>query len=131
MRKLIVPALAALLVTGCGLTYRQPIYQGSLLDEQAVEQLQAGMGRQQVLGLLGSPSIADPFHQDRWDYTASERTGRRGHVETRNLTLWFEGDTLARWDGDYFPKRDAELVTEVRNAFGPNLPRDDKARRRR
>ena len=130
MRKLIVPALAALLVTGCGITYRQPIYQGSLLQESAVEQLQAGMARQQVLGLLGTPSIADPFHHDRWDYTASQRTGRRGHVETRNLTLWFENDALARWEGDYFPERDAELVNEVRRAFGPNLPREGNQRRR-
>lgn len=124
MRKLIVPALIALLVTGCGITYRQPIYQGSLLDPAAVEQLQAGMSRQQVLGLLGTPSVADPFHQDRWDYTALERTGRRGNVETRNFTLRFQGDALASWDGDYFPKRDAERVTEMTRSFGPNLPRE-------
>jgi len=130
MRKLIVPALAALLVSGCGIIYRQPIYQGSLLDPAAVGQLQAGMTRQQVLGLIGTPSVADPFHHDRWDYTASERTGRRGNVETRNLTLWFEDGALARWDGEYFPDRDAELVTEVRRSFGPNLPRERNERRR-
>lgn len=129
MRKLIVPALAALLVTGCGIVYHQPIYQGSLLDESSVEQLQAGMSRQQVLGLLGTPSVADPFHHDRWDYTASQRTGRRGNVEIKNLTLWFEDNTLARWDGEYFPDRDAELVTDVRRAFGPNLPRERNNRR--
>ncbi|MGO1540610.1 MAG: outer membrane protein assembly factor BamE [Luteimonas sp.] len=128
MRKLIVPALAALLVAGCGITYRQPIYQGSLLDESSVEQLQAGMSRQQVLGLLGTPSVADPFHHDRWDYTASQRTGRRGNVEIKNLTLWFENNTLARWDGEYFPDRDAELVNDVRRAFGPNLPRERNRR---
>ena len=84
----------------------------------------------QALGLLGTPSIADPFHQDRWDYTASERTGRRGAAEVKNLTLWFENDALARWEGDYFPERDAELVNEVRRAFGPNLPRERNQRRR-
>ncbi len=130
MRKLIVPVLAALLVAGCGLAYRQPIYQGSLLDDAAVEQLEAGMGRQQVLGLLGSPSIADPFHKDRWDYTASERTGRRGSAEVKNLTLWFENEALVRWEGEYFPDRDDELVGEVRRAFGPNLPRDRNQRGR-
>ena len=129
MRKLIVPALAALLVTGCGLTYRQPIYQGSLLQSSAVEQLQAGMSRQQVLALIGTPSVADPFHQDRWDYTASERTGRRGRTEVKNLTLWFEDNALARWDGDYFPERDAELVDDVRRSFGHNLPRERNNRR--
>ena len=32
------------------------------------------MTKQQVQALLGTPSIADPFHHDRWDYVASERT---------------------------------------------------------
>lgn len=128
MRKLIVPALAALLITGCGLTYRQPIYQGSLLDESAIEQLQPGMNKQQVMMLLGTPSIADPFHQDRWDYTASQRTGRRGDTEVRNLTVWFENNAVARWEGDHFPERDAELVQEVRRSFGHNLPRERKRR---
>lgn len=130
MRKLILPALAALLVAGCGIVYHQPIYQGSLLEPAAVEQLQAGMSRQQVLGLIGTPSVADPFHQDRWDYVASERTGRRGHTEVKTLTLWFEDNALARWEGEYFPERDAELVSDVRRAFGPNLPREKNNRRR-
>lgn len=128
MRKLLVPALAAFLVAGCGLAYRQPIYQGSLLKASAVEQLQAGMPRQQVMALLGTPSVADPFHHDRWDYTASERTGRVGRTEVKNLTLWFEGDTLARWEGEYFPEQDQELVNDVRRAFGGNLPRERRRR---
>lgn len=130
MRALIVPALAALLTTGCGLVYRQPVYQGSLVQPSSVEQLQAGMNRQQVLALLGTPSIQDPFHHDRWDYTASERVGRTGDTEVRNLVLHFEGDTLARWEGDHFPNRDKELIGDVRRQFGPNLPRQNNQRRR-
>ncbi|MEZ0470159.1 outer membrane protein assembly factor BamE [Luteimonas salinilitoris] len=130
MRKLLLPLVLASAVAGCGIIYKQPIYQGSLLEESAVEQLQAGMDKQQVMALLGSPSIADPFHQQRWDYTASQRTGRRGRTEIKNLTLWFESDTLARWDGEYFPEQDEALATEVRRVFGPNLPRDRDQRRR-
>lgn len=130
MRKLLLPLVLASAVAGCGIIYKQPIYQGSLLEESAVEQLQAGMDKQQVMALLGSPSIADPFHQQRWDYTASQRTGRRGRTEIKNLTLWFESDTLARWDGEYFPEQDEALAAEVRRVFGPNLPRDRDQRRR-
>src|SRR5690606_8933744 len=125
MRKLIVPALVALLATGCGFTYRQPIYQGNLLDPDSVAQLQAGMSRQQVEALLGTPSSQDPFHHARWDYTSAERVGRVGKAEVRNLVLYFEGDSLARWEGDYFPDRDKELIRDVRRQFGPNLPRED------
>lgn len=121
---LVLTLLAALLSTGCGMLYRQPIYQGNLLEPAAVEQLQAGMDRQQVQALLGTPSISDPFHHDRWDYVATQRTNRRGTVEVRNFTLWFEGDRLVRWDGDYFPEQDAALADSARSQFGPNLARD-------
>ena len=123
MHKLIVPALAACLAAGCGITYKQPIYQGTLISPDNVGQLQVGMSRQQVEALLGTPSIRDPFHHDRWDYTATERTGRRGRVEKRNFVVHFEGDAVSRWEGDYFPDRDQELIKDVRKQFGPNLAR--------
>jgi len=128
MHKLIVPALVAVLATGCSFVYRQPIYQGTLVSPESVEQLRVGMNRQQVSALLGTPSVQDPFHHDRWDYTATERVGRTGGTEVHNLVLFFEGDSLARWEGDYFPDRDKELIGNVRRQFGPNLPRDSKRR---
>lgn len=128
MRKLLIPALVALMVSGCGIVYRQPIYQGNLLEASAVDQLQAGMSKQQVIGLLGSPSIADPFHNQRWDYTSTQRTSRTGPVERRNLVLYFENDALVRWDGDYFPEQDEQLAKDLRRAFGPNLAKDKKGR---
>ena len=127
-RQLVALLLAALFCSGCGLLYRQPIYQGNLLDTAAVEQLQAGMSKQQVQALLGTPSITDPFHEDRWDYVATQRTDRRGEVEVRNFTLWFEGDRLVRWDGEHFPEQDEELANNARRQFGPNLARDKDER---
>ena len=131
MRKLpsVVLAIAlASAISGCGILYKQPIYQGNLIEKAAADQLQAGMSKQQVMTLLGTPSIADPFHHERWDYTASERTGRRGNVEIKNLTLWFEGDALAKWDGEYFPEQD-EALAEKMARFG-NLAKDKKKKGR-
>lgn len=128
MRQLLLALLIALITAGCGVLYRQPIYQGNLIEKSAVEQLQPGMDRRQVLVLIGSPSIADPFHKERWDYVASQRTGRVGRTEVKTLTLWFEGDTLASWEGEYFPEQDSELAAEMRK-FG-NLPKDKKKQRR-
>jgi outer membrane protein assembly factor BamE len=126
MRKAFTLALAALLMTGCGIVYRQPVFQGNLLESKNVEQLKEGMSRQQVFSLLGSPPVADPFHQDRWDYVATERR-RVGKTEIKTLTLHFEGDALARWEGEYFPEADKALSAEMRR-FG-NLARDkDKPR---
>lgn len=131
MRKLLLVLIVALSTAGCGILYRQPIYQGNLLEKTNVDQLQAGMSRQQVLVLLGTPSIEDPFHHDRWDYTASQRVGRVGRTEIKNLTLYFEGDTLARWEGDYFPEQDEELAKAAPKQFGRNLAKDKDKKRRR
>ena len=130
MRKLLVILLATLLVSGCGLLYRQPVFQGNLLDKTAVDQLQAGMDRQQVMVLLGTPSIRDPFHHDRWDYVASQRIGRTGKPEVKTMTLWFENGQLSRWEGEYFPEQDSELSRNAIRYFGPNLAKDKNKRRR-
>lgn len=130
MRKLLLLLLATLLVSGCGLLYRQPIFQGNLLDKTAVDQLQAGMDRQQVMVLLGTPSIRDPFHHDRWDYVASQRIGRTGKPEVKVMTLWFENGQLSRWEGEYFPEQDSELSRNAIRYFGPNLAKDKNKRRR-
>ncbi len=120
-----VAASIALVIASCGIVYKQPIYQGNLIDKAAADQLQAGMSKAQVQTLLGTPSIADPFHHDRWDYTASERTDRVGHVEIKNLTVWFQDDQVSKWEGDYFPEQDQALARSVVQKFGPNLSKDD------
>lgn len=124
MRKFLLVALLASAVAGCGILYKQPIYQGNLIEKTAADQLQAGMSKQQVETLLGTPSIQDPFHHDRWDYTASERTNRVGHVDIKDLTLWFENDALVKWEGSYFPEQDDELSRKMAR-FG-NLAKDKK-----
>lgn len=125
MRKNVLLAAAmALTVAGCGVIYRQPIYQGNLMDKAAVDQLAAGMTKDQVQALLGSPSIADPFHHDRWDYTSSEQVKRVGKPDVRNFTVYFENDAVTRWEGDYFPEQDNELAKRM-SRFG-NLAKDKK-----
>ena len=129
MRKFLLVAVLASATAGCGILYKQPIYQGNLIEKTAVDQLQVGQSKQQVQSLLGSPSIADPFHADRWAYTASNRTNRRGTTEIKNLTLVFNGDTLASWEGEYFPEADLQLSRDVRK-FGPNRAKEKKKGRR-
>ena len=123
-------ASMALATASCGILYKQPIYQGNLIDKAAADQLQVGMTQQQVQTLLGTPSIADPFHRDRWDYTASERTDRVGHIEIKNLTVWFANGMVSKWEGDYFPEQDEALARSVIKKFGPNLSKDDKKKKK-
>ena len=123
MRKLALFILTVALASGCSAIYRQPVFEGNLLDKEHVDQLKQGMTRDQVVALIGTPAVSDPFHQQRWDYVA---TARRGHrkAEIKDLTLWFEGDTLSKWEGDYFPEQDEALAHEMAR-FG-NLAKDKK-----
>ena len=131
MRKLLLVLSIALVTSGCGILYKQPIYQGNLLEKSAIDQLQAGMTKQQVQLLLGSPSIEDPFHHDRWDYTATQRTGRLARTEKKNLVLYFENDTLTRWDGNYFPEQDEQIAKAAPKQFGRNLAKEKDKKKRR
>lgn len=124
MRRILLPVLLATAVSGCGIVYRQPIYEGNLLAQSKVEQLKAGQSKQQVMALLGTPSIADPFHAQRWDYTTLQRTGRMGHVEQKNFTVFFDNDMVTRWEGDYFRVDDSQLAKTMYKDFGPNLAKD-------
>ena len=130
MRKALILLLAAVLLSGCNFIYRQPVFQGNLLEKNNVDQLKPGMTQAQVLALVGTPPLADPFHTERWDYIASERRDR-GATEIKNLTLWFEGDVLARMEGEYFPEQDAALLLEMRKFGFANLPRDKEKERQR
>lgn len=134
MRKsllLLLPCLLAVAATsGCAVVYRQPIYQGNLLDAGTVEQLQVGMSKQQVMAMLGTPSIEDPFHHDRWDYTSSQRRGRTAKTEVKNFVVHFQNDAVTRWEGDYFANQDAELSKRSLRDFGPNLRKEKKPRGR-
>src|SRR5690606_39449830 len=102
---------------------------GNLMVQSALEQLQVGMDKQQVVSLLGSTSITDPFHHQPWYYAATQRINRRGETEVKTLTLWFENDALQKWDGEYFAEQDKELSERMRR-FG-NLPKEKGKQGRR
>ncbi len=59
--------------------------------------LQKGMSRDQVKALLGTPLLTDMFHHDRWDYVFTFRRGPSVIVEQRDLTVYFNGDSLDHW----------------------------------
>ena len=82
----------------CGCVYRINIQQGNFLDQAAVEQVKPGMTRSQVRYLLGTPMVADPFNHERWDYIYYLKKGRSRHVDSRRVTVYFEGEKVAKLD---------------------------------
>jgi outer membrane protein assembly factor BamE len=107
-------ALFALVpLTGCGLIYTVDAQQGNLFDKSSVESLSPGMSKRQVLLIMGSPAVISPFNQDRWDYVSTMRRGR-GQMESKDLVLYFENDSLVKIDGDYFPEDPDQLIKDAR-----------------
>lgn len=96
--KLPAVAVACLIASAC--IYRVDIQQGNVLESDAVEQVEIGMTRSQVQFLLGTPMVADAFHQERWDYAYVLRRGRSREVERRWVVVYFEEDRVVRLDRD-------------------------------
>ncbi|HFQ13854.1 MAG TPA: outer membrane protein assembly factor BamE [Gammaproteobacteria bacterium] len=82
--------------------YKIDVQQGNTLDPEQIAQLKTGMTRRQVLFVLGSPMLRDPFHPDRWDYPFSFKPGGKKMV-VQHLSLFFEGDKLVRIDNQLLP----------------------------
>ena len=83
-----------LLVTASGCVYRANISQGNIVEEEDLDQVEVGMTRNQVRFLLGTPMIADTFHQDRWDYVYYVKIGRNEATAKRWVTILFDGETV-------------------------------------
>jgi outer membrane protein assembly factor BamE (lipoprotein component of BamABCDE complex) len=79
--------------------YTLDIQQGTAIDQKMIDRLQAGMTRNQVSLILGTPLLADVMHADRWDYVYYTR--KKGQVgEWRRFTCYFKEDRLVSITGD-------------------------------
>ena len=82
--------------------YRMEVQQGNYVTQDMVAKLKPGMTRNQVKFALGTPLVADPFHNDRWDYVyVLQKQGRV--VEQRRIVVIFKEDKLERIEGDVVP----------------------------
>lgn len=124
MRKIIPAVLLAtastLTLGACNPIYRPDVQQGNLLIGKNVGELKPGLTKQQVVALLGTPSVVSPFNQNQWNYVATMQR-RGGAVKERTLTLYFDNDTLVRTDGDFMKETPQELLRES-HKYGPLYP---------
>jgi len=92
-RLLFYAVFATLICNGCGLIYKQNVQQGNAIEQEDLDELYEGMNKRQVLFVLGTPSVMDSFHLDRWDYVQTF-SRRGGDMVRRTVTLKFENDLL-------------------------------------
>jgi len=77
-------------VSGC--VHQVPIMQGNFLEKKDVDRVTPGMTRVQVRALLGTPMIADPFHQSRWDYYYYFKTKHMERPIKQHFVVHFDAD---------------------------------------
>lgn len=78
--------------------YRIDIQQGNVIEQEMLDKLRPGMEKGQVHFIMGTPTIVDPFHNDRWEYLYTYSKGGKRR-EQRHITIYFEEDKLAYLDG--------------------------------
>lgn len=82
--------------------YKISIPQGNIITQEMVDQLRPGMTKRQVIFVMGTPLVRDPFHQDRWDYIYSFQPGGGIRGQER-VTINFVDDQLVSFTGDFVP----------------------------
>jgi len=101
--------LASLSVSSCSTilnnlpgVYTIDIQQGNMIDQSMVDQLRPNMTKRQVLFIMGSPMLDDPFQKNRWDYLYSNQPGGEARVQ-KKISLYFQDDKIVEIQGDFRP----------------------------
>lgn len=109
MRLVFICLLGTLLgISGCSGfrfpgVHRVEVQQGNIIDQEMIDKLKPGMTKSQVRFVLGTPLLADTFHQDRWDYYYS-KLDSDGNETREQVTVFFDADEkLTGLSGDYLP----------------------------
>ena len=113
-----VCAAASLGLSACSSwIYKPEVVQGNFVSREQVQALRAGMPRQAVRDVLGTPLVTSVFHSDRWDYAFTIR--RQGaEPQQRRLSVFFKNDALDRIEGDPLPT-EAEFAAKLDNRRPP------------
>jgi outer membrane protein assembly factor BamE len=99
------------------LIYKPEVVQGNFVSREQMQALRAGMPRQAVRDVLGTPLVTSLFHADRWDYAFIIR--RQGsEPQQHRFSVFFKGDVLDRIEGDSLPT-EAEFAAKLDNRRPP------------
>lgn len=101
--------------------YKVEVVQGNFVSREQVEALAPGMSRQQVRDILGTPLLTSVFHADRWEYVFTLKR-KDVEIQTRRLTVFFEGDSLLRHEGDEMPSEAEFVATLSSKKAGGKVP---------
>jgi outer membrane protein assembly factor BamE len=96
----IVLIACSLALSACIRPYQPNIQQGNIINNSDLREIRYGMSKQEILFILGTPMVIDPFNEQRWDYFFSNRDQRKRETAQRLITAIFDGDKLIELKGD-------------------------------
>jgi outer membrane protein assembly factor BamE len=105
--------------------YRPDVQQGNFVSQEMLDQLKAGMTRDQVKFVLGTPLLADPFHADRWDYPFYLARGN-GELTTSRVTVFFKDNKVDHFDGGHLPT-EKEYIARIAGTVAAPPPDAQKS----
>ena len=98
-------------IAGLITPYKIDVVQGNFVSKEQAAAVTPGMTRTQVRDILGTPLLVSVFHADRWDYVFTFT--RQGVApQSRRVSVFFQGDALARMQADELPS-EAEFVASL------------------
>lgn len=114
----LVGVVLGLSACSSGIIYKPEVVQGNFVSREQVQALRAGMPRQAVRDVLGTPLVTSVFHADRWDYAFTIR--RQGaEPQQRRFSVFFKNDALERVEGDALPT-EAEFAAKLDSRRPPS-----------
>ena len=94
--------------------YKMPIKQGTLIKNESLQKLVPGLSKKQVEFLLGTPTIVDTFHTERWDYIYYERV-KGVFSQPKRITVIFRNEKVAEIYDQY--KIIKKMGTSITNLY--------------
>jgi len=96
----IILIACSLSLSACIRPFQPDVQQGNIINNSDLREIRYGMSKQEVLFILGTPMVIDPFNEQRWDYFYSNRNQRKKETDQRLITAVFNGDELIELKGD-------------------------------
>ena len=84
VKTLLIIGATSLLMTACIRPYQPDVQQGNILNNADLKEIRYGMSKQEVLFILGTPMVIDPFNEERWDYFYSKIDQRKNETTKRH-----------------------------------------------
>jgi len=83
-----------------GIIYKPDVLQGNEFDKVQVSRLQIGMNPNQVIAIMGSPSISDVFHGFQWHYINSSIINNKRITYKAIVTFDRKTSLISKIDSD-------------------------------